>query len=1050
MSTYILTLFDTLRSDRAVTKTYRRNVDGTLAKGESTGFSNGHAKHVRIQSVHDLAELIDGLRPHQCLGYGIAEAPDAYIGSSRHLGPNQIPRTNDTFSWPAAGAVLYLDFDGKFTDADIPRLRADLHKAMPALATAGQVWTRSSSNGIIDPITGTAKAGGLHCYVLIDNACAIPRIGKQLYDALWLDGHGRHDMSAADSALEYCLIDRLVWQPSRLDYAAPPVLEDGIQRAGRGTVLRICEGGPLRVAAITPLTDEQVDRVAALKRESRAMLKPEIVKARRTKLASLPADQREQMRHQYLSADRGVIAPSTTLYFQDGHTVAAGDVLANLGHYVGRQCSDPLEPAYGNDPRIARVNRDGTVFSFAHGGRTLRLMPDPVQAPADVVALDPTPSDSDILTACYRHRVYAKADGIAAAVQASGASEEHLLAVWHRHMSSRALPLHMDTPATALDTFQDARNVIDAGKSGLFLAKLGAGKTTELAGHAMKTASRAIVVTVVRSLTRSHAAAFGAVHYTDAREMRDAAPRLATTAHSLREQDTTGLDCLVLDEFASLASLLMSTDSDRIMTCQEQADTLAVLQDMAARGVRIVALDGDASPTATELARLLGLPHYSIAETPHEQPTVQLTARSTTDGTPYHAFVTAALGRGEPVVIATDSKDKAKSLGKLYIAHEPLVIHAENAEEPEQAAFLADPEAGAKRHQLVIYSPAMGVGVSVVKTEAHVIVIQSSGSLDAAAMWQLARRYRRPLGNVIRWSVERHLCSPRRFGLTEAAVATDLRSHAALLGMVDATVSCVIASKRQRAIHEANPLHSVLGHLTNLKVLAGVTVETEGAAVTETKAAKALVKAQQIEAVATADRVTDEEARHLPQTAIAQAKATRHRIERGLALDVEGELDRELVRDYLEGGLLTKVRRHAALTLRRDGSDLEAGADRPAGFAYQPHTNAQADLMLAMVDALRNDDGDIVVTAEAAQALAVTFRSKVRGMHSAIPQPVKDPSRTQASRWLRDLLAAWGFAVVASKKVMGNHVYTYDSAPNVEPHAARVVSSPSALRGARL
>lgn len=1027
-----LTLFN---SERLLTKRYFR--DGDTVRREFKGFASGAAQRIDVQTASELAHVLQNLAPTQCLAYGVTARLSASIGSQSHLKPGQIARTRENFAWADAPGVLFLDFDGAYDSGDVSRLRDALTAAMPELCGVAQVWTRSSSSGVHDPMTGVTSKGGLHCYVMVADARAIPALGAQLYDALWLHGHGFHILSRSESALERNLIDASVWQPERLDFAAAPVMKDGLERRGN-TVIEVIDGEPLATRHVTPLSHASQAESDRLKRHSREQIKPAIVKARKAKLAALPEGEREARRAQYLAADQGALAPSHVLHFSDGRSVTAGEVLANLGMYKGQRLADPLEPDYANDSRIAMVADSGRIFSHAHGQRSFRILED-FTAPADVVALDPVPSEAAIVGACYRHRANAKADGIAAAVAETGADEEHLLAVWREHLKGKALANHRSGNYQSVGTFAEAREMLDTGKSGLFLAGLGTGKTDRLAKHVMQGARRGIAVTVLSSLTHSLAAKFDAVHYSEVKEMRDAATRLVTTVHSLHMQNMQGVDVLVLDEFAAIASLLSDSSAGRIMDAPEQRKTIDTLGRIARSGVQIVALDGDQTVTASWLAAELGLDAVEITEQPYADPRVALVAQEQAGGVSWHSKVTQLLAAGEQVVIATDGKGRAEQLARMFSDAKPLMIHGENSGKGPQAAFLANPEQEAKRHKLVIYTPVLGVGVSIVETSPHVFIHQHAGTLNAAGIWQLARRYRKPAGGVIHWAVSQNLCRPQRFGLSDRELMRDICSEAMALRMTDASVLGFHASEREQAMHDANPLHATIGHLLTLGVLDSIEVVGAESA-DEAKTAKQEVEAEGFKATSKAPRKSSDEVKALPRTDEAAAIRRRHRIEEGLALWEDGDLDVALVEQCEKDGLLSKVERAAALAMFKDGVDLEAGKERVDGFAYHLRTNVQCGLLLDMVADLTDENGQILLTGERAEMIALRYRSKIRVSYRWIPKPRANASRKHYAQWARDLLVSWGYAVERKAWRGKERQYFYAVADDVAEHVERVIS----------
>jgi hypothetical protein len=73
--------------------------------------------------------------------------------------------------------------------------------------------------------------------VMVDDASAIPALGSSLYQALWKNGYGYILISQSGQVLDRSLIDASVWQPERIDFAAEPVLRDGLERRAPGPIL---------------------------------------------------------------------------------------------------------------------------------------------------------------------------------------------------------------------------------------------------------------------------------------------------------------------------------------------------------------------------------------------------------------------------------------------------------------------------------------------------------------------------------------------------------------------------------------------------------------------------------------------------------------------------------------------------------------------------------------------------------------------------------------------------------------------------------------------
>lgn len=1058
---------------------------GEEIRKESAALARGDAQRVEVANARELAHLLDNLAPEQALAYGVTERLAARIGPRDHLRPGEISRTRDNFTWPAGPGVLFLDLDGKHDADDVPRLRALLAQAMPELEAAPQVWSRSSSGGIRDTATGEIHKGGLHCLILVADAQAIPTIGTQLYNALWLHGEGWHQLSRGENpaALERGLVDASVWQPERLDYAAAPVLGDGLERIGGSVIATFNDdAAPLDQATIKPLSDAQEAAVSAAKADSKAQALENVTRARRELLEALPPAEREPQRRRWLALDRQSLTPDARIILARGECITAAEILADPARFNGAKCFDPSDPDNGSaneSQAVIYADAQGCrVWSFAHGGRLFRIEETPQDVPPEVVALPPEPARRDVVSACYRHRAAAVMGGLEAAAEEVGASLEFARVAWFGHLREQAAPLHAAAqPSETFDTFEEVADRFDVTGESLFtLAKLGTGKSRELGGRVVRQAQAegrpVLTVTVLRALTWQNATIFDAAHYSDAEPLLAAAHTVSTTVHSLahpkldafmqRLEDQKGV--VVVDEAAAVAGLLFS--SGGILDDRQRFEILRRLEHLAASGVSFLMLDGDATPTATVLADLLGCRVVECSEQHHPDPLAavypvqRLTDRVTDKAitaTPCHANIVEALAKGERVVLATDSREQAERLHRVYApmaARGALCIHGGNADEPEQAAFRENPNEQAERFQLVTYSPALSVGVSVTSVAAHVFAFASAGTLDAAQLWQLARRYRRPLLGMVRFIVEPHLCRPQRQPLGLRGIMADITGHARTLDALspapEPELRGMVADHWQRNLYQANPLHALVGHLANIGIETRLAYSGDASGKDARKQAREAVRAARVERVASAEALEELEADRFERQARAveadQARLERHRIEQGLALgaddlEPDGKLPAPLVEAALYDNLLTRVRRLSWLQAAAQGADLEAATDRPESFAYMKHTNAQAKVMGELLDALRDDSGAITVTASKARAVADAFRARIRVAYSDIPKPPPRKGRPERfARWARDLLTGWGLECIGKQRPdeYGERLYTYAEAAEITRYSERL------------
>lgn len=1092
MSTVRTTLQFTLFNSRdPLTKRIFKRDDGSFGK-ESASLARGTAQRIDVTGAQGLAHFLDHLSPTQAVAYGVTERLSASIGPRNYLRPGEISRSRDNFAWPTGAGVLFLDFDGKHDADSIPSLRQALAGAMPELDQAPQVWTRSSSAAIVDPTTGKTSQGGLHCYVIVGDASAIPTIGRQLYDALWMTGHGYHELSQSDNpaALERCLVDASVWQPERLDYAAAPLVEAPLSRTAP-TVIKVVndDAASLDPARIKTLSDEQQAAVNAAKRDSKAKALASVRKARAALLDALPADQREPQRRRWLSLDRQMLTPDAPIILGSGQTITAADILANPALYNGQHCRDPQDPFNdnGNDSQglIFADEKGCRIFSLAHGGRTFRITSEAPQeaqqAAPETLALAPEPDTRDIISACYRHRATATANGLESAASEVGATLDYAVQVWMNHIKHNAQPLHSDArPTQTLDHFADVADVFSASRESLFtLAKLGSGKTKHLGGQVVEQAQAegrpVLTVTVLRALTWANADIFSASHYSDSALTLDASHTVSTTLHSLNNPKLAGFlerieyerGVIVIDEAAAVAGLLFSRDSDGgILGSRQRHEIISTLTRLAGAGVQTLMLDGDGTPCARVLAELMGCRVVACTEQKHPDPVVAVYPElivehdgKNTASTPCHGEIIRLLQAGERVVLPTDSREQAERLHALYAPMAnggALCIHGSNADGKEQAAFRADPNGQAKRWQLIIYSPALSVGVSVTSTTPHIFVFARAGSLDAAGLWQLARRFRAAAGGLVRFVVGANLCRPQRQRIGLKDIQGDIAHHAHALDLLNNAPELrgMVAAEWQRNLYDANPLHALIGHLGNIGVVTTMAYSNDANGVDDRKLAREAVRNARIERIAAADHMGELEAAQFERNARAvpedQAKLERNRIEQALALthddcEDDGSLPTSLVEEALYDNLVKRTRRLSLLLASAQGADLEANDDPAPGFAYLKHKNAQAQLMLDILKALETDDGEIIVTAAKARNVADAFRRRIHVAYGDISKPPSKKASNQSfTRWARDLLHGWGLLSGKGEQTWtrdgerGARAYTYQVDDRVATFATRL------------
>ena len=183
--------------------------------------------------------------------------------------------------------------------------------------------------------------------------------------------------------------DGSVWAPERLDFAAAPILGEGLVRLDRPA--RVLNGdAPLFNLQSIAVDDATRDRAAYNAVEDRARLKPErasrraeYVQTETPLLVMRTGVTHEQAAQMLEGVGDHELCGGWIAQLQDGREVSIEHMLTHVSEFDRVQMHDPLEPGYGNsDNRIAIAllsEGDPIIYSHAHGGRRFRLLRDPTK-----------------------------------------------------------------------------------------------------------------------------------------------------------------------------------------------------------------------------------------------------------------------------------------------------------------------------------------------------------------------------------------------------------------------------------------------------------------------------------------------------------------------------------------------------------------------------------------------------------------------------------------------------------------------------------------------
>jgi hypothetical protein len=385
MTALQFTIF-TSTAPKMLTKVFSLAADGKLIKTTAANMKAGTAQRVAVADLNELAAVLGTLTSAQAVGWGVAATDLVQISTADREEPahDVLARTRRNFSFRKGPGILMFDHDGTPGAAlDRDTLRQNLIDACPALALAPMLWRPSASAGLLAP--DGRELTGLHrhrLYIPVTDASAIPEAGKRLVTLLSAAGMGWHEVGKAGQALARCLIDASVWQPERLDFAAPPILQDDIRRP---VELAHVYGDAAGLFDLSAIVATQADVKSARKamQEDRDAIKPQCAVQRAAwvdqhspalaKARGIPEEKARSVLNR--ASEHAVLMGDFLLTAADGQQVSVGDVLDHADRWHNARFADPLDP--DDDHRVAVVNlKSGGrpfIYSHRHGGMRFEL-----------------------------------------------------------------------------------------------------------------------------------------------------------------------------------------------------------------------------------------------------------------------------------------------------------------------------------------------------------------------------------------------------------------------------------------------------------------------------------------------------------------------------------------------------------------------------------------------------------------------------------------------------------------------------------------------------
>ena len=396
MSSYITGFYS---STGVLCKQFSLDPEGNLQKTSAPNFYAGRAHTVSIANLTALKELQSRLKHADALAYGVfKDMPEKVdVGTLSNPKDGTVARCRDQMQWPQGAGIMMLDIDPDgMPDALRSRLDANpiglVVEALPELNGISILSTASASSHIYQGEKCLKGKGGVHVYLEVDNAQEIPRIGEIFAKRLWLRGYGFIRISRTGALLVRQLVDSLVWQPERLDFAAGAKCLQGLeQRRPPGLII---EGDILKAERIEPLSTNEEVQYEALVATAKQANKDGAETVREGYIAQQADKLVSQGNASDLQAARAIVQsritlsagghfelqPLDRLQFDDPKLgiKSVAEVLANPATYHEKTLADPHEPEEGRCKAKLYANPNGSVMvhSMAHGaGNVFVLMP---------------------------------------------------------------------------------------------------------------------------------------------------------------------------------------------------------------------------------------------------------------------------------------------------------------------------------------------------------------------------------------------------------------------------------------------------------------------------------------------------------------------------------------------------------------------------------------------------------------------------------------------------------------------------------------------------
>lgn len=341
-----------------------------LIKIDAGNFYQGSFETITISPV-ELSTVLKNLKQGQFLTAGVHKTLN--VGQC----PKDASRTTEEFVFPDGEGLLIIDGDslqelGIDTVDDFVSKIKSLDKALEDVEL---VCSPSASSNIIFNANDSGLRG-IHSFMAVDNARAIPEILDTLHKRAVIAGFGRAQVTANGRVLIKSLVDLAMKSSNQ------PCYEGGARLLNRNITqqrdIATYAGGILISSALAPITDADASAFLNICNSLKNSVQEQADSTRTAwttkRVDEMVAKGLTESNAEHLIKcvfDGGDLYGEIIIHTDRFGEVSVDEILANPAKYHEQTCADPLDPEYGqNKAKIYSKQDKPCINSMAHGGGT--------------------------------------------------------------------------------------------------------------------------------------------------------------------------------------------------------------------------------------------------------------------------------------------------------------------------------------------------------------------------------------------------------------------------------------------------------------------------------------------------------------------------------------------------------------------------------------------------------------------------------------------------------------------------------------------------------